>query len=71
VEEFGRLSYREKISSGVENILIVRLDVIGNQILLYGFLREVRRNFLAAHMTLLVSPIAAPIVEFCPSLTKS
>ena len=69
-EEFGRLGYREKISSGVENILIVRLDAIGDQILFSGFLREVRRNFPAAHITLVVSPIAVPMVEFCPYINE-
>ena len=69
-EEFLRQGYRKKFSSGVENILIVRLDAIGDQILLSAFLREVRRNFPTAHITLVVTPIAAPMVEFCPYVNK-
>ena len=44
-QEFQRLGYREKISAGVENILIVRFDSIGDMVLMSGFLRELRRNF--------------------------
>ena len=68
-EEFRRQGYREK-NLGVENILIVRLDAIGDQILLSGFLREVRRNFPAARITLVTSSLAAPMVEFCPYLNE-
>ena len=46
--EFERAGYREEISAGVENILIVRLDAIGDMILTSGFLREVRANFPCA-----------------------
>ncbi|MBQ3726470.1 MAG: glycosyltransferase family 9 protein [Selenomonadaceae bacterium] len=72
-EEFLRQGYREKNPSsggGIVNILIVRLDAIGDQVLLSGFLREVRRNFPAAHITLVTSSIAAPMVEFCPYLNE-
>ena len=68
-EEFRRQGYREK-NSGVENILIVRLDAIGDMIVTSGFLREVRRNFPAAHITLVTSSVAAPMVEFCPYLNE-
>ena len=43
--EFKRLGWREEIPSNVENILIVRLDVIGDMIVTSGFIREVRANF--------------------------
>lgn len=69
-EEFRRTGYREKISSGVENILIIRLDAIGDMILTSGFLREVRANFPLARITLIVSPIVAPMVEFCPYINE-
>lgn len=69
-EEFGRLGYREEISSGVENILIVRLDVVGDMILTSGFLREVRANFPQARITLVCSPFVYPIVELCPYVNE-
>ncbi|MBR3497758.1 MAG: glycosyltransferase family 9 protein [Selenomonadaceae bacterium] len=65
-DEFCRQGYREEISSGVENILIVRLDVIGDMILTSGFIREVRKNFPQARITLVCSPLVHPIVELCP-----
>ena len=66
-EEFKRTGYRQTISEeSVENILIVRLDEFGDIILVSGFLREVRANFPRARITLVVKPLALPLVEFCP-----
>lgn len=69
-EEFERLAYREEIPAGVENILIVRLDVIGDMIITSGFIREVRKNFPQARITLVVSPLVYPIVELCPYVNE-
>ena len=69
-EEFRRQGYREEISSGVENILIVRLDAIGDMILTSGFIREVRKNFPRARITLVCSPLVHPIVELCPYVNE-
>lgn len=68
-EEFARAGYRNKVS-GVENILIVRLDAIGDMILTSGFLRELRANFPQARITLVVSSLVYPIVEFCPYVNE-
>ena len=67
---FEQTGYREEISAGVENILIVRLDAIGDMILTSGFLREVRANFTKAQITLVVTPLTFPLVEFCPYVNK-
>ena len=69
-EEFTRLGYREEISAGVENILIVRFDSIGDMILTSGFLREVRANFPRARITLVVLPRVYPVVEICPYVNE-
>ena len=69
-EEFRREGYREEKSSGVENILIVQLDAIGDMIVMSGLLREVRRNFPQARITLVVSPLVYPIVELCPYVNE-
>ena len=68
--EFVRAGYREEISAGVENILIVRLDAIGDMILTSGFLREVRANFPQARITLICSPLTFPLVELCPYVNE-
>ena len=68
--EFERAGYREEISAGVENILIVRLDAIGDMILTSGFIREVRANFPQARITLICSPLTFPLVEFCPYVNE-
>ena len=43
--EFHAAGFREKSIHGVENILVVRTDVIGDFILTSGFIRELRKNF--------------------------
>lgn len=68
--EFVRAGYRDEISAGVENILVVRLDVVGDMILTSGFLRELRKNFPCARITLVVSPQTFPIVELCPYVNE-
>ena len=67
---FNSLGYREKLFPSVENILIVRLDVIGDMILTSGFIREVRKNFPRARITLVCSPFVHPIVELCPYVNE-
>ena len=67
---FRQSGYRDEISAGVENILVVRLDVVGDMILTSGFLRELRKNFPRARITLVVSPFVFPIVELCPYVNE-
>ena len=68
--EFKRAGYREEIPSTVKNILIVRLDAIGDMILTSGFIREVRANFPQARITLIASPLTFPLVELCPYVNE-
>ena len=67
---FRQAGYRDEISAGVENILVVRLDAIGDMVLTSGFLRELRKNFPCARITLVVSPLAFPLVELCPYVNE-
>ena len=67
---FECTGYREEISADAENILIVRLDVIGDMILTSGFIREVRANFPRARITLICSPLTFPLVELCPYVNE-
>lgn len=69
-EEFRRQGYRDKVSGDIENILIVRLDAIGDMVLTSGFIREVRANFPRARITLVVSSLVFPIVELCPYVNE-
>lgn len=69
-EEFVRAGYREIVSAGVENILIVRLDRIGDMFLTSGFLREVRANFPQARITLVCMPQVYSVVELCPYVNE-
>ena len=67
---FKQAGYREEIPAGVKNILVVRLDEFGDVILTSGFLRELRKNFPRARITLVVKPSARQLVEFCPYVNE-
>ena len=70
-EKFKETGYREiNTGRGINNILIVRLDAIGDMIITSGFIREVRANFPYARITLVVSPIVVPMVELCPYVNE-
>ncbi len=68
--EFHAAGFREKSIHGVENILVVRTDVIGDFILTSGFIRELRKNFPKARITLVVSSLVFPIAELCPYVNE-
>jgi len=51
--------------SQVQNILVVRLDEIGDVLLTSPFLRELRRMFPKAWITLVVSPGTFNLAELC------
>ena len=69
-EIFQREGFRKNISATVKNILIVRLDVVGDFILTSGFIREVRKNFPQANITLVVSRLVYSIAERCPYVNE-
>ena len=64
-EGFKAAGFRDELS-GVPSVLITRLDVVGDHIVTTGFIREVRRNFPTARITLVVSPSVKQLAEFCP-----
>jgi ADP-heptose:LPS heptosyltransferase len=47
-------------------IVVIRLDEIGDMVLTSPFLRELRRNYPRAHITLVVKPEVKNLVEHCP-----
>lgn len=50
----------------LRKILVVRLDEIGDMVLTTPFLRELRRNYPKAEITLVVKPAVYNLVELCP-----
>ena len=48
----------------------MRLDEFGDMVLTSGFIREVRKNFPKARITLVVKPTARPMVELCPYVNE-
>ena len=53
-----------------ENILVVRMDGIGDMVLTTPFLRELRRNHPSASITMVTSPVSFELFEFCPYLDE-
>lgn len=51
-------------------ILVVRPDSVGDLVLMSPFLRELRLSNPAAHITLLVDPRFANLVELCPHVNE-
>ncbi len=59
---------KEKLppSDEVHRILVLRVDLIGDMVLTTPFLRELRRNYTDAEITLVVTPSVYNLVELCP-----
>jgi ADP-heptose:LPS heptosyltransferase len=63
----GRCSLGEEIQlSELRSVLVIRLDEIGDLVLMSPFLRELRRNLPQAWITLVVKPALFNLVEKCP-----
>ncbi len=69
-EEFTRLGYREPVRTGAENILIVRLDNVGDFILTIPAIREIRMNYPSAFITLVVREKVYSVAELCPYVNE-
>ena len=67
--EFVRLGYRDE-SAGVKNILLVRLDAVGDFMMTTPSIRTIRENFPNAHITLLVTPRTYSLAELCPYVNE-
>jgi heptosyltransferase-2 len=56
--------------SDIRHILVIRLDEIGDMVLTTPFLRELRRNFSEAWITLVVKPGVFNLIELCPYIDE-
>jgi heptosyltransferase-2 len=68
-----RSSRSTKLEPGVadaRSILVVRLDTIGDLVLMSPFLRELRRSSPSAWITLVIDPRFANLVELCPHVNE-
>ena len=68
--EFTRFGFRESSKDGVKNILLVRLDNVGDFILTIPAIREVRMNYPSAFITLVVREKVYPVAELCPYVNE-
>ena len=66
IGNFARASSEQNLKDTVDSILVIRLDEIGDMVMLSPFLRELRRNNPRAHITLVVKPEVYNLVELCP-----
>lgn len=54
----------------VKHILIIKLDEIGDMVLLTPFLRELRRNEPFAHISVLTQPNYRNLLKWCPYINQ-
>ncbi len=67
--EFLRTAYESPVLPGrenIKNILVLKPEHIGDMVLFLPFLRELRKNFPGAKITLLACPWNVKVVENCP-----
>lgn len=71
---FCLLRMRHRVGSPnlltVRNVLVIRLDEIGDVVMTTPFLRELRRNLPKAGITLVVKPSVFNLVELCPYVNE-
>ena len=65
-----RLLERSEEAPAGFQILVLRLDEIGDMILMSGFFRELRRLYPGATITLVTSPAVRNLYEHCPYIDR-
>ena len=69
--EFKNLGFRQPpTGGGLNSILILRLDKVGDFVLTSPAIREIRMNYPNAFITLVVNKGAYPLAEFCPYVNE-
>ena len=68
--DFARFGFRDNQRNGVENILVVCLDEVGDYILTSPTIRTIRENFPSAYITLVVTKKLYPLAELCPYVNE-
>lgn len=63
-------NFKKNNKISVNNILIIRLDEIGDVVMTTPFIRELKRNFPKANITLIVKPQIYNLVELCSYVDK-
>ncbi len=54
----------------VHQLLVIRLDGLGDWLLTSAFLRELRRHYTKARITVIASSTVKPLVELCPYIDE-
>ena len=71
IGNFARTSSERNLKDTVDSILVIRLDEIGDMVMMSPLLRELRRNYPSAHITLVVKPAVYNLVELCPYVDET
>ena len=69
IQFLGNLFYRKRQEGKNcidDGILVIRLDEIGDMVMMSSFLRELRHGYPKTHITLVVKPAVYNLVELCP-----
>ena len=67
---FAAAGFRAAVPHAQQSLLVIRLDRIGDFILMSPFLRELRRGYPAAWITLVVSPVVENLAVRCPYVNE-
>ncbi|WP_026759294.1 glycosyltransferase family 9 protein [Selenomonas ruminantium] len=65
---FEQAGYR--VDGEVKKILLLRFDAIGDMVLTSAFIREVRRNYPHAFITVVCRPLTKSLLEYCPYVNE-
>lgn len=69
-KSFRQTGATQPLATDVARILVVQLADIGDLVMTSAFLREVRRQFPKAKVTLIVAPLTAPLARSCPDVDE-
>ena len=67
---FRAEGYREKTADAQEKILILNLDLLGDNIVYSAFYRELRRAYPRAYITVVSKALAYSAMELCPYVNR-
>ena len=67
---FERAGYRNSTGNSIDNILILHEGAVGDFILMSSMLRELRREYPSAYITLVVDSESKNLAEFCPYIDE-
>ena len=67
---FRQAGLRKSQPGTVQSILVLLFDAVGDTVLTTGFIRELRRAYPQAYISVMVRPTVADLWEYCPYINE-